>query len=57
MRFLLLGRVFFVQDVGELRRIEDLAADLTLHEFGVFLSGDDTDLGMFAGGRHIAKVV
>jgi len=55
LRFLLFGRVFFVQDVGELRGIEDLATELTLHELGVFLSGDDTDLGMFAGGRHIQK--
>jgi hypothetical protein len=53
---LLLG-VFFVQDVGELRRIEDFAAYLTFYELSVFLAGDDTDLGMFAGGRHIGKVV
>lgn len=54
--FLLFGGVLFIQDVGEFGGVKDLPAELTLHEFGVFLSGDDTDLGMFARGRHMRKV-
>ncbi len=45
-------RVFFVQDVGELGGVEDLAAELTLNKLDVLLAGDDADLGMFARCGH-----
>jgi hypothetical protein len=48
-----IGRgIFFAEDVGELRRVEDLAAELALNELDVLLAGDDADLGMFARCRH-----
>jgi hypothetical protein len=45
-------RIGFVEDIDELGGIEDLATHLALDELGVFLSGDDTNLGMFARGWH-----
>jgi hypothetical protein len=42
----------FVEDVGELGRIEDLAAELAHNELSVFLAGDDANLRMFARCRH-----
>ncbi len=44
--------VGFAEDVGELGRIEDLAAELTHNVLGVLLAGDDPDLRMFARCRH-----
>jgi hypothetical protein len=46
------GLFVFVQDVGELGRIEDLAAELAHNELGVLLAGDDANLGMFARCGH-----
>jgi hypothetical protein len=49
------GLFVFVEDVGELSRIEDLAAELAHNKLGVLLAGDDADLGMFARCRHKGK--
>jgi hypothetical protein len=37
-----------IEDVGELRRVEDLAAQLAHNKFSVLLAGDNADLRMFA---------
>jgi len=47
--------VFFVENVVEFRGIEHLSAELTLDKLYVFLAGNDANLGMFAGGRHMGK--
>jgi hypothetical protein len=55
LRRLVLGSIFFIQDVSELRGVEDFSAELALDKLYVFLTGHDTNLGMFAGGRHMKK--
>jgi hypothetical protein len=45
-------RIVFIQDVGELGRIEYLAAELALDKLDVLLAGDDANLGMFAQYGH-----
>lgn len=47
-----LNWVFLIQYVGELGGVEDFAAELTFDELGVFLAGNDADLGVFAEGGH-----
>jgi hypothetical protein len=45
------GRVFFidfVEDIGELCRIEHFAAELALNKLSVLLAGEDANLRMFA---------
>jgi hypothetical protein len=49
------GVVLFAEDVGELGRVEDLAAELALDKLDVLLAGDDADLGMFARCRHMGR--
>ncbi len=49
--------VGFAEDVGELGRIEDLAAELADDELGVLLAGDDANLWMFARCRHKGEKV
>ena len=50
--FLLVDRIFFIQNVCKLSGIKDFAAGLTLDELNVFLASDNTNLGVFAHGRH-----
>ena len=38
----------FIQNVGELSRIEDFATHLALNKLDIFLAGDDAYLWMFA---------
>ncbi len=45
----------FVEDVGELSGIEDLAAELADNELGVLLAGDDANLRMFARCWHAVE--
>ena len=47
--------VDFVEDVGELSGIEDLATELADNELGVLLAGDEADLRMFARCWHTVK--
>jgi hypothetical protein len=49
------GGFLFDGDIAVLGRIEDFSALLTLNKFGVFLSGDDFDNGMFADGGHFGE--
>ena len=49
--------IFFAEDVGELGRVEDLAAHLALDKLDVLLAGDDADLWMFARCRHRGKML
>jgi hypothetical protein len=55
LRGLIIGSIFFVEDIRELRGVEHFPAELALDKLYVFLTGHDTNLGMFAGGRHIGK--
>ena len=48
-----LGRcLFFALHILVLDGVEDLAARLALDELCIFVAGDDTDDGVFAGGSH-----
>jgi len=49
------GAVIFVKDIVEFGGIKHLSAELTLNKLYVFLAGDDANLGMFAGGRHMEQ--
>ena len=49
--FFLLGR-FFNRHVVKLFRIKHIATVETLHKLGVFVAGNDSNPGMFAGGNH-----
>jgi hypothetical protein len=55
LRGLIIGSIFFVEDIRELRGVEHFPAELALDKLYVFLTGHDTNLGMFAGGRHRKK--
>jgi hypothetical protein len=47
-----LSTVLFVQNIREFRGVKNLSAELAFDKLYVFLTGHDTYLRMFAGGRH-----
>lgn len=50
--FIIIQSLFFDGHIAELGRIEDFATGLALDIFGVLVSGDDLNDGVFALGGH-----
>jgi hypothetical protein len=50
---LFVGSLFDLH-VAKLFRVKNLSAFKTLHIFGVLVTGDNSNLGMFTDGRHLS---